>query len=454
VTAFATLLTPMSYGSAIELGNRLWRKKVLPVGDIEYQGRQLHFTRPYLAGLATAFRDRAYDQVSFQLADSANTHTNDPERHRGTIVDMQAEPDGLYITLDPTERGEQVLRENPYLGVSARIVEQYQRSDGKFYPAAVQHVLGTLDPRIPGLGAWQPIEMSNESSVVIDLSGYSFAGEPAPTWSPTATADPFEGLSDRELGDLLDVMDEVGLLDDEGDQMYDDAGYQAAAEQFDSAFTARAQAEQDRQDAISAAIVEDTLHPARRDEDKIARIMRRAADGVYSGQQADFTAEAAAVEILMSNGGHGACGVTDSYGRCAERYHQLGCSHDQGTDWLASGPPRSTYAASLANWAAGLSIDLAPRAVFDDPDDDDQPPQYMPAATVELAHSLAHEWGLDASAPGGFTDTAPGWQDLLRGPAAPVTAADVLYEAMGVEQPQPERLSYPGVKEIRARMGL
>ncbi len=102
--------------------------------DIEYQGRQLHFTRPYLEGLASAFRSRAYDQVSFQLADSQNTHTNDPERHRGTIVDMQVADDGLYITLDPTERGERVLTENPYLGVSVRIVESYSRSDGTYFP--------------------------------------------------------------------------------------------------------------------------------------------------------------------------------------------------------------------------------------------------------------------------------------------------------------------------------
>ena len=69
--------------------------------EIEYQGRQLHFTRPYLQGLADAFRDKAYDAVSFQLADAANSHTNDPERHRGTITGMTVESDGLYITLQP-----------------------------------------------------------------------------------------------------------------------------------------------------------------------------------------------------------------------------------------------------------------------------------------------------------------------------------------------------------------
>ena len=391
--------------------------------------------------------------MPLQFADAANTHTNDPERTRGWITGMELGPDGLYIQAELTPRGQRTLSENPYLGVSARIVEQYQRADGTFFPAAIQHVLGTLDPRIPGLGAWQQTDLANESAVVIDLSNLSFAG--ALAYAPAA--DPFGGLTDSELGDLLDAMDEAGLLDGDGTEAptYDDPGYSAAAEQFDSAFNARVAADQARQDAISAAILEDTLHPARREEDKIARIMHRAADGVYDGQQMAFSSEQAGVEILLANGGHGPCGPLDDFGRCASRYHELGCSHDQATDWLAQegGPPRSTYAASFASFAAGLNIDLASRAVWDDPDDADQPPQFMPARTVELAHQLAHDWGLDATTPGGI-DTSSGWQDLLRPPGAPVSIQDELLAGMGVEMPAADRPSYPGVAQLARDMGL
>ena len=161
----------------MELGNRLWRKKVLPVGDVEYKGRLLHFTQDYLGQLAAAFNGRAYDQVPFQLADAQNTHTNDPERTRGEITAMELGDDGLYITAELTEDGEKVLAANPKLGVSARIVEDYARSDGRHFPAAIQHVLGTLDPRIPGLGAWQAIEAASPvPDQVIDLSASMFAG--------------------------------------------------------------------------------------------------------------------------------------------------------------------------------------------------------------------------------------------------------------------------------------
>jgi len=171
----AAVLTPFTAAEAVELGNRLWRKRLLPVGDVEYKGRTLKFTRDYLGRLVQSFQDRAYDQVPFQLAPGDNSHSNDPERTRGEITGMELRDDGLYVTAQVTPEGEQVLTANPKLGVSARIVEGYQRSDGKFFGEAIQHVLGTLDPRIPGLGAWQAIEAASpEPEHVIDLSGESF----------------------------------------------------------------------------------------------------------------------------------------------------------------------------------------------------------------------------------------------------------------------------------------
>ncbi len=175
----STVIAPWSYGSAIELSGGMWRKKLLPVGEVSYKGRVLRFTRDYLAGLAEAFASRAYDQVPFQLADAQNTHTNDPERTRGEITAMDVQDDGLWITAKVTPQGDAVLSANPRLGVSARIVEDYARSDGRHYAAAVQHVLGTLDPRIPALGDWQAIEASNGAEgAVIDLSGTDWIGEP------------------------------------------------------------------------------------------------------------------------------------------------------------------------------------------------------------------------------------------------------------------------------------
>ncbi len=199
--------------------------------------------------------------------------------------------------------------------------------------------------------------------------------------------------------------------------------------------------------------MEDTLSPARRDEDKLARIMSRAADGLYSGQAASFTADAASVEIMLANGGRGPCGPADEFGRCSARYHDLECMHGQAADWLAAGPPRETYQAALANMADGMNLDLAPRMVWDDPDDEGQPMSRIPAATVELAHQLAVEWNLEGDAhpaPAGLGAYA----DLLRAPGAPVSVQDAMLADMGCDLPQEQRPSYPGVKELRERMGI
>lgn len=55
----------------------------------------------------------AYDQVPLHLAGTDNTHTNDPERFAGEVLDAEVQPDGLWITLRATERGNRVLETNP-----------------------------------------------------------------------------------------------------------------------------------------------------------------------------------------------------------------------------------------------------------------------------------------------------------------------------------------------------
>ena len=191
------------------------------------------------------------------------------------------------------------------------------------------------------------------------------------------------------------------------------------------------------------------MRPARRDEDKIARIMSRAADGLYSGQQLSFASGPSAVELAT---GRGLCGPADEYGRCISRYHDLECAHGQGTDWLASGPPRETYQASLANLEGSLELaSPAPATVWGDPDEPGKPAWEIPSHTVNLAHELAIDWGLQDT-PG--DPGAQAYLDLLRAPAAPVSVSDVMYESMGLGAPPARPVAqYPGVSEIRRRLG-
>lgn len=169
------LLSPADNSDAVAVAPKLFRKRILPMATINYMGRKITFDRAYLTELASNFNDGAYDQVAFMLADSKNTHTLDPERFRGEIKSVEVLDDGLWGTVAVTDSAAEMLKENPKLGVSARILENYQRSDGKVYGRALQHVLGTLDPRIPGLGSWEEVALSNGGDdTVIDLSATSY----------------------------------------------------------------------------------------------------------------------------------------------------------------------------------------------------------------------------------------------------------------------------------------
>src|ERR1019366_930477 len=136
-------------------------------------------------------------------------------------------------------------------------VEDYARSDGQHFPAAIQHVLGTLDPRIPGLGAWQAIEAASPvPDTVIDLSASTFAGEtsaepaisaepapPQPAPAPAVTEPP--GRTDDAMPELDGLTDELkartatadGTGDGDGTEDGDEVAQEISA-MTDEEFTA------------------------------------------------------------------------------------------------------------------------------------------------------------------------------------------------------------------------
>lgn len=215
------ILTPYSRtGEAQRVGRRLFRKKLLPVGTIDYDGQTVRFDEPYLREIVNSFEQEAYDQVPFQLANDKNQHTNDPERTRGEVVALDLQSDGLYMTVSTTEEGAKVITENPKLGISARIVNGLQRADGKSFKAALQHALGTLDPRINGLGPWEAIEASSTGEPVLDFTESAYReAEDVADFTPDEVArlkallaepsDETDELTDEELNELIAAADEL-----------------------------------------------------------------------------------------------------------------------------------------------------------------------------------------------------------------------------------------------------
>lgn len=227
------VFTPYRHHAAIDLGGRRWRTQLLPLGSISYKGRKLQFTKDYLAGIVKAFKDKAFNQVPFQLADGDNKHNNDPERYRGEIAELELTSDGLDLILEATEDGDALIRKNPKLGVSARIFENFDRSDGKSWPAALQHVLGTLDPHIAGMRQWtEAAAFSNEGEGrVLDLTEATYdepeGDRPMPLSKERLKEllkqmrDGGQDISDEDLDEVLETV--AGEVDDEdGNELTDE----------------------------------------------------------------------------------------------------------------------------------------------------------------------------------------------------------------------------------------
>lgn len=174
MTIDRTIQAPIAAAPAVDLSRTLWRKQVLKAGTINYAGRKLTFDRDYLTDLAASFKAGAYDQVPFVLATADNAHNLLPERVRGEVKALEVTADGLDALIELSDEGAAIVKDNPRLGVSCRIAEGLEQADGRSFSRAVNHVLGTLDPRITGMRPWEAVELSTPGEAVVDLTSATY----------------------------------------------------------------------------------------------------------------------------------------------------------------------------------------------------------------------------------------------------------------------------------------
>lgn len=206
----SAVLTPVRKSETKPADGGLFRKQLLPVGTVDYKGKKLNFTKDYLAGLAKSYDDKAYDSVKLFFAPDDNAHTVDPERIRGDVTGVEVTDDGLDILVKPAnEDAAKVLKENPDLGVSARIVEDLAKGDGRSFPAAIQHVLATVDPVVTGMRPWQAVDLASDEEHTVDLTDAPFIEEKetvvpdAPTLTPEQVKEHLAAMPEADRAAFL-----------------------------------------------------------------------------------------------------------------------------------------------------------------------------------------------------------------------------------------------------------
>lgn len=211
------LQTPFDLSSATQVGKRLFRKQILPMTEIDYKGQKIRFDRSFLSDLVSSFKKRAYDQVPFVLADRQNRHNEDPRLFRGQVKDLVLTSDGIDAVLELTADGAKLIEDNPELGVSARIIQDLSKSDGRKFGRAIRHVLATMDPRVTGMRPWQALDLSETDNIeVVDLTAETYQGRntimpkgklrlgKVDAKGKTATLD-LSSMSDEEFEAFLDL---------------------------------------------------------------------------------------------------------------------------------------------------------------------------------------------------------------------------------------------------------
>lgn len=207
-------------------------KRVLRPMVLHYRGQKINLSESKLRSMVDAFKAKAYDTVPL-LLDGPLDHgvqdvsgaLRDPERYRGKATAMEYDPagpdgPGVYTTLRAKSRkAAKAIRLNPDLGVSARIVPNYEDGDGRRFPFAIQHILATPVPRVTGLGSWHPVSLSmDDDREVIDLTGADIEEFTVPK-KAKSEADEID-LSDADLQRLL--LELAGEADEDEDDEVDD----------------------------------------------------------------------------------------------------------------------------------------------------------------------------------------------------------------------------------------
>lgn len=164
------VLAPWAKDEVTRLGQNVFRKEILRFGHVKTDDGDFDFTPEFGAQLVDAFQAGVMPTVPLVLADHDNRHTQAVDRQAGEVIGLELSNDGLMGIIRANKATAEMIEENRRLPVSIRALQGRLDNAGKRWPAVLNHVLATFDPVVTGMGDWEPIELSNDVTKVIDLA--------------------------------------------------------------------------------------------------------------------------------------------------------------------------------------------------------------------------------------------------------------------------------------------
>lgn len=162
----AIVPAPDGYGSYVELSDgrypnargRLFRKHLLTLGNLNYQGKTIKLDDSFYSRLKSNF-DSGVSMVQVPIADARNKHTEDPLRNAGEVVGLERDGNKVYDVIDVRDpEVAQRLADGRIMGASAFLHMDYTdtRSGDRVGPALLHHCL-TNRPHVVDLEPYQEI---------------------------------------------------------------------------------------------------------------------------------------------------------------------------------------------------------------------------------------------------------------------------------------------------------
>lgn len=154
--------------------SRLFKKHILNKGTLLYPGAsggKVEIDDDFIDKMVQNFNNGVCDIVQVPLADSANRHTEDPDRNLGEVVGIEEQDGKVYALLDIRDEEKANKMGSTYLGASAQLFMDYtDTSTGQKVGPTLGHVCITNRPYVTGLEEYEEIiaaSADNKDEVVL-----------------------------------------------------------------------------------------------------------------------------------------------------------------------------------------------------------------------------------------------------------------------------------------------